>query len=451
MFPQLFSASISSEQQHHAPLVVRQRVGETKTNNYIVSPAHAETETNSPSLIRKLSDEARTDIFSTSSSKVSEFVVSYFTPKGYPHSVSDAKGYASFVQGQMASLVLSTAGGVMSMQALLVAVSMSAGAATTTVATAGSGEVAAAAAFTIPLAATLNWVMKDGLGQLGGVVFASFVSNQFDADPKKWRFIAVMAMECASFIELLTPLAPSYFLLLGSTANIGKNISFLAASASRAAIHKSFAVQENLADVTAKTGSQSIVASVLGTSMGISIAALLQSSGLSAAEQYQTTVLAFCALSLSSMSIHYASLQRVTITTLSLRRLEYLLSQQYYPMIQRMLLASHRLDITDASAAVVSKDSETSASSEAAVASDGTASAAAAFSDEDKLLLTPQQVRGAEFGFVVPSASCFDAEGVATTLHIGSDLTSCMRTTRDWQVRTFTFMRCPLPAQHYIR
>ena len=39
----------------------------------------------------------------------------------------------------------------------------------------------------------------------------------------------------------------------------GKNISFLAASASRAAIHKTFAVHENLADITAKTGSQCIL------------------------------------------------------------------------------------------------------------------------------------------------------------------------------------------------
>jgi hypothetical protein len=37
----------------------------------------------------------------------------------------------------------------------------------------------------LPMAATLNWVVKDGLGQLGGVVFASVVSNRFDADPKR--------------------------------------------------------------------------------------------------------------------------------------------------------------------------------------------------------------------------------------------------------------------------
>jgi len=86
-----------------------------------------------------------------------------------------------------------------------------------------------------------------------------------------------------------------------SVANIGKNVGFLAASASRAAIHQSLsqggsplapveptsleetskssatmkskrtaaARSSNLGDVTAKSGSQAIVASLLGTAVGI--------------------------------------------------------------------------------------------------------------------------------------------------------------------------------------
>jgi hypothetical protein len=53
--------------------------------------------------------------------------------------------------------------------------------------------------------------------------------------------------------------------MMASIANVGKNVSFLAASASRAAIHKTFAIHENLGDITAKTGSQWTMASVLGT------------------------------------------------------------------------------------------------------------------------------------------------------------------------------------------
>ena len=38
------------------------------------------------------------------------------------------------------------------------------------------------------MAAALNWVIKDGMGQLGGVLFASFINTRFDADPKRFVF-----------------------------------------------------------------------------------------------------------------------------------------------------------------------------------------------------------------------------------------------------------------------
>lgn len=44
----------------------------------------------------------------------------------------------------------------------------------------------------IPLAAALNWVIKDGLGQLGGVLYAARVNNSFDSNPRRWCFLAGM-------------------------------------------------------------------------------------------------------------------------------------------------------------------------------------------------------------------------------------------------------------------
>lgn len=44
----------------------------------------------------------------------------------------------------------------------------------------------------------------------------------------------------------------------------GKNVSFLAASASRAAIHNVLSLKGNLADVTAKAGAQTILACMIG-------------------------------------------------------------------------------------------------------------------------------------------------------------------------------------------
>ena len=225
-------------------------------------------------------------------------VASYFLPKGYPASVS--AGYDSFVRGQMASMMFSTASGVLSMQSMLFALGLGVG--------------------SFPLAATLNWIIKDGLGQLGGVIFAGLVNNQFDADAKRWRMIASISLDVSSFIELLTPLAPGYFLPLAGVANVGKNVSFLAASATRAAIHKSFATHENLADVTAKTGSQCILSSLAGTGLGLSLAAGLGGD-------YPSTLATFVGLSAASLAATYASLRGVTLTTLGSQRLDFVVSE----------------------------------------------------------------------------------------------------------------------------
>ena len=315
-------------------VVARQRRGESRVQDYtfirdgdfkhddasnkdsiIRDKGGAHEEKEEPSRIVKIYPDYSDRGLHGIADKVRHFTdasISYFLPKGYPASVRP--GYVMYVRGQMLSMMLSTAGGVLSMQALLHAVGLGAGA--------------------IPLAATLNWVIKDGLGQLGGVIFASFVSNRFDADPKRWRMASTLAMDSASFIELLTPLAPQYFLLLASIANIGKNISFLAASASRAAIHKSFAIQENLADLTAKTGSQSIVSSLLGTSLGVSVAALI-------GDQFHCTVAAYCVCSTVSIAVTYRSLTHVTITSLSLQRLDFML-HDYFEQLRAQALSDLR-------------------------------------------------------------------------------------------------------------
>lgn len=55
-------------------------------------------------------------------------------------------------------------------------------------------------------------------------------------------------------MELATALAPRLFLPLACTANLAKNLAAVAASSTRAPIYRTFALQNNLADVTAKGG-----------------------------------------------------------------------------------------------------------------------------------------------------------------------------------------------------
>ena len=74
-------------------------------------------------------------------------IVLKFLPHGYPNSVRE--GYIYFATGQMISSILGTVTvcGVLSMQSLFHAV--------------GIGFM-----LTTPLAAALNWIIKDGLGQV---------------------------------------------------------------------------------------------------------------------------------------------------------------------------------------------------------------------------------------------------------------------------------------------
>ena len=257
-------------------------------------------------------------------------------PKDYPYSVGP--GYKKYAVGQAIALCLSTAGCVLSTKALLVAI--------------GIGASSAA-----PLAGTLNWVIKDGLGQFGGVVFAGLVNNKFDENPKKWRLLSSLSMDTASMIELCTPLFPMYFLPLAAIANIGKNISFLAASASRAALNKSLALHNNLADVTGKCGSQSILASTIGTGMGVGIASMIPGEYYNTGNMEENsqsvdtshftsvgtdfhlldlhshaTLSMICFLTLSGLSLcaNYLSLKNVSLTVLTSSKLEYIFNHYLY-------------------------------------------------------------------------------------------------------------------------
>lgn len=69
-------------------------------------------------------------------------------------------------------------------------------------------------------AAALTWVMKDGLGQVGCIMFAGRYGANFDEDIKKWRFMSILALNLAIYIEITTLMYPEHFLILASLANM---------------------------------------------------------------------------------------------------------------------------------------------------------------------------------------------------------------------------------------
>jgi hypothetical protein len=167
------------------------------------------------------------------------------------------------------------------------------------------------------LAGALNWVLKDFIGQLGGVWYASHLGKMrlIDAQPKKFRMLSSISLDAANGLEILSPWVPSICVLpVASVANLLKNISFLTASASRAALNQALTRQNNLADVTAKAGSQTMVASLVGTAAGIGLSSLLSH------DPFHFGV-AFIALSAAHQYGNYTSLRHVPLNHLDMPRL----------------------------------------------------------------------------------------------------------------------------------
>ena len=222
-------------------------------------------------------------------------------PEAYPASV--APSYLRYSVFAALGTVFSSAGGVLATQSLLQAL--------------GVGAAAAA-----PAAAATNWVLKDGLGQFGGMLYAAALGHRFDADPKRWRQVSALVQDAAGALEVCMALAPLPFLPAAALANVARNVAWLSASATRAGIHQAISLRGNLADVTARAGSQTTAAASLGAALGVGVAAALAAApGAAGGVTSAATLLAYAALSLGHQVSVNASLRAVVLPTLTPRRL----------------------------------------------------------------------------------------------------------------------------------
>ena len=101
------------------------------------------------------------------------------------------------------------------------------------------------------------------------------MNSRLDSDSRGWRILSAWLLEVSTWLEVLTPLFPNYFLFLATSANVGKNISWLAGSATRAGIRYGFVNAHNMGDLTAKEGSQTVAITVFGTFLGITLSNLI--------------------------------------------------------------------------------------------------------------------------------------------------------------------------------
>lgn len=192
--------------------------------------------------------------------------------------------FVSFSLYSCLAAVCSSIGGVLSTQSLLIAAS----------------HIAPDVPSEISVAATLHWIVKDGLGQFGGILFATKFGTKLDTNPQSLRFYSMISLQVGVFLELFTAiLSPHAFLPLAALANVAKNVSWMGMSATRVKAMEEFQVDKNIADLSSKHSSQTIAANLLGMIGGIGI------SGIGAVLSIEPTKYNICTFPLFSMAAVY--------------------------------------------------------------------------------------------------------------------------------------------------
>jgi len=202
--------------------------------------------------------------------------------------------YYAFTAWRFFQRCVTSTVGVFGTQALLLAVGIKAG--------------------RIGQAATISWVLKDGLGRLGKMVWAGGQGKFFDVDPKRWRFNSALIYACGNGLEIMTQIFPSFFLVVATVANAMKQISMLTASATRNTMYKSFGGRrDNIGNITAKGEAQIVVADLIGMFCGIQLSKVL-------AGNRKHLIMAYAILSLVDIVAIYQELRQVVFRSLNPER-----------------------------------------------------------------------------------------------------------------------------------
>ncbi|XP_078393254.1 RUS family member 1 isoform X2 [Cetorhinus maximus] len=126
---------------------------------------------------------------------------SVFLPQGYPDSVSG--DYLSYQIWDTVQAFASSITGTLATQAILKGVGVGDSTATIT-------------------AASMTWILKDGTGMVGRILFAWLKGSRLDCDAKKWRLFADGLNDLAIFMEIIAPAFPSIFILIVCVSGVFK-------------------------------------------------------------------------------------------------------------------------------------------------------------------------------------------------------------------------------------
>ncbi|XP_016395463.1 RUS family member 1 isoform X2 [Sinocyclocheilus rhinocerous] len=224
---------------------------------------------------------------------------SVFLPQGYPESVSE--DYVQYQLWDTVQAFSSSLSGTLATQASLRGVGV------------GNQEATVAAA-------TITWLLRDGTGMLGRILFAWLKGSKLDSEAKKWRLFADILNDVAMFMEIAAPHFPPFFTLIVCIAGIFKSIVGVAGGATRAALTVHQARRNNMADISAKDGSQETLVNLAGLLVSLALIPLVTDNPL-------LTFILFFLFTVLHLFANYKAVRSVVMETLNEARLSIVLHQ----------------------------------------------------------------------------------------------------------------------------
>lgn len=224
--------------------------------------------------------------------RVLEFLRQVFLPQGYPHSVNS--DYFEYQLWDTIQAFCSTLTGTLSARAIMAGIGV------------GSADAT-------PLAAAITWIFKDGTGMFGSICFAWWKGTSLDADCKRWRLFADVLNDVAMCIELFLPYFRDWSTVVLCISTTMKAIVGVAGGATRAAITQHQAIRDNMADVSAKDGSQERFVNLTASLFGIVL--------LSTIPEGWFVWVMFALLTCIHIYANFKAVQSLKMTTLNLNRL----------------------------------------------------------------------------------------------------------------------------------
>ncbi|KAJ5364340.1 uncharacterized protein N7496_010053 [Penicillium cataractarum] len=271
------------------------------TVTYIYSEQKAQKSASSGGRIDLLSTTSESSLWSTR--PLITYLSDVFLPSGYPQSVSD--DYLPYQIFDSLQAFCSSIAGLLSSRAVLQGV--------------GVGNADAS-----PTSALLLHILQDTSGRIATILFAHRVGTALEPECKTYRLAADVFNDLAMILDCLSPMVPAGVMRVSilSAAGVLRALCGVAGGSSKASLSAHFAKWGNLAELNAKDSSQETVISLIGMLVGSVV--------VSHVTGFTTTWIALLSLLALHLSLNYAAVRSVQMTSLNRQRANIVLSALFH-------------------------------------------------------------------------------------------------------------------------